>query len=110
MGSINYDIGSASVEWFEQGETKGKEIDLLLIEALNPDIRIVRPTNHAIEQQELRQTEEPIVIIDVSLHCLGFCCSVPGTIFQTIKSFISINKHPVFICVCEFVRCGDVNF
>lgn len=76
MGSINYDIGSASVEWFEQGETKGKEIDLLLIEALNPDIRIIRPTdngreqleepvirstNNRREQSELRQPEEPII-------------------------------------------------
>lgn len=72
MGSINYAIGSASVEWFEQGETKGKEIDLLLIEALNPDVRIIRPTDNATEQPELRQTEEPR-IINVSLfHLLLF--------------------------------------
>lgn len=61
MGSINYDIGSASVEWFEQGETKGKEIDLLLIEALNPDIRIARPSNMT-EKPELTHTDEPIII------------------------------------------------
>lgn len=69
VGSINYDIGSASVEWFEQGETKGKEIDLLLIEALNPDIRIIRPSENVAQQIELRYTEEPR-IIDVSLFRL----------------------------------------
>lgn len=61
VGSINYDIGSASVEWFEQGETKGKEIDLLLIEALNPDLRIARPSNMTA-QSELNHPEEPIII------------------------------------------------
>lgn len=43
VGGINFDLGSATVEWFEQGETKGKEIDLALIETLNPDIKIVKP-------------------------------------------------------------------
>lgn len=43
VGGINFDLGSATVEWFEQGETKGKEIDLVLIESLNPDIKIVKP-------------------------------------------------------------------
>lgn len=32
------------MEWFEQGETKGKDIDLGVIESLNPDIRIVNPS------------------------------------------------------------------
>lgn len=48
---------SASVEWFEQGETKGKEVGLYLIEMLNPDIIIERPPDMN-EQPELRHTEE----------------------------------------------------
>lgn len=57
MGSINYDMGSASVEWFEQGEIKGKEVDLLLIETLNPDVRIIRPSNNTNEHPEVRHME-----------------------------------------------------
>lgn len=33
----------ATVEWFEQGETKGKEVDMNSIESLNPDILILKP-------------------------------------------------------------------
>lgn len=31
------------MEWFEQGETKGKEIDMASIESLNPEIIIPKP-------------------------------------------------------------------
>lgn len=67
MGRINYDTASASVEWFEQGETKGKEIDLVIIQMLNPDIDVPRKEPEpkkpepavVTEQPELRQTRGP---------------------------------------------------
>lgn len=31
------------MEWFEQGETKGKEIDMAAIESLNPEVIILKP-------------------------------------------------------------------
>lgn len=31
------------MEWFEEGETKGKEIDMAAIESLNPDVTILKP-------------------------------------------------------------------
>lgn len=49
VANINYDIGSATVEWFEQGETKGKEIDITVIESLNPDLIILKPGERYIE-------------------------------------------------------------
>lgn len=42
VAAINDDLRCATVEWFEQGETKGKEIDMAAIESLNPDIIILR--------------------------------------------------------------------
>ncbi|XP_060515811.1 kinesin-like protein Klp10A isoform X2 [Cylas formicarius] len=43
VAAINNDQRCATVEWFEQGETKGKEIDMDAIESLNPDIIILKP-------------------------------------------------------------------
>lgn len=40
VAAINSDMHCATVEWFESGETKGKEIDMALIASLNPDIII----------------------------------------------------------------------
>ncbi|XP_057659456.1 kinesin-like protein Klp10A [Diorhabda carinulata] len=42
VAAINNDLRCATVEWFEQGETKGKEIDMAAIESLNPEIVILR--------------------------------------------------------------------
>ncbi|VEN53024.1 unnamed protein product, partial [Callosobruchus maculatus] len=43
VAAINNETRCATVEWYEQGETKGKEIDLHTIENLNPDIIILKP-------------------------------------------------------------------
>lgn len=60
VGNINYNTGTAAVEWVEHGESKGKDINLLLIKGLNPDIRIVRPSS-MVEQSQLNRTEQPMV-------------------------------------------------
>lgn len=44
VADINYAMRSATVEWFEQGETKGKEIDMVAITTLNPELIIVKPS------------------------------------------------------------------
>lgn len=43
VAAINNDQRCATVEWFEQGETKGKEIDMAAIESLNPEVIILKP-------------------------------------------------------------------
>lgn len=106
MGGINFSIGSASVEWYEQGETKGKDIDLAVIESLNPDIKIVRP-NDLNESSSLPRVVPPIsqkvsrahvhmcLIITQSHPCsriptLLHCCLVPGTnSYQRKKAFVA---------------------
>lgn len=50
VAAINFDVRSATVEWFEQGETKGKEIDLTSIASLNPDILILKPGERYIQE------------------------------------------------------------
>nr|CAI5832186.1 unnamed protein product [Callosobruchus analis] len=46
VAAINNDTRCATVEWYEQGETKGKEIDLNTIGSLNPEIVIMKPGEH----------------------------------------------------------------
>nr|XP_023020702.1 kinesin-like protein Klp10A [Leptinotarsa decemlineata] len=59
VAAINNDLRCATVEWFEQGETKGKEIDMAAIESLNPDILIMKPGEKYLMQDKTltQQTE-----------------------------------------------------
>ncbi|CAG0890238.1 unnamed protein product [Darwinula stevensoni] len=43
VSSINMDVGSVTVEWFEKGETKGKEIEFEALIELNPQILAPEP-------------------------------------------------------------------
>ncbi|CAG9759905.1 unnamed protein product [Ceutorhynchus assimilis] len=43
VAAVNNDQRCATVEWFEQGETKGKEVDMAAIESLNPEVIILKP-------------------------------------------------------------------
>ncbi|ERL95529.1 hypothetical protein D910_12791 [Dendroctonus ponderosae] len=43
VAAINNENRCATVEWFEQGETKGKEVDMTAIESLNPEVIILKP-------------------------------------------------------------------
>lgn len=75
MAGINYDLKSATVEWFEQGETKGKEIDMACIESLNPDIVILKPGERYIHepptvnvtQQSLNKLQR---VSFLNFHCM----------------------------------------
>jgi kinesin family member 2/24 len=39
ISGVNPDTSSVTVEWFEKGETKGKEIELEALLRLNPDLQ-----------------------------------------------------------------------
>ncbi|KYB27386.1 Kinesin-like protein Klp10A [Tribolium castaneum] len=43
VSSINYELDIVGVEWFEAGETKGKEIDFNCVTRLNPHIAAIKP-------------------------------------------------------------------
>lgn len=81
VANINYDVGSATVEWFEQGETKGKEIDISAIESLNPDLIILKPGE--------RYIENPPALSQTSMNKLQRVCrdfpiySFPVELFAT---------------------------
>ncbi|KAG1666252.1 Kinesin-like protein KIF2A [Nymphon striatum] len=47
ISGVNLENKSVTVEWFERGETKGKEIELEAVFALNPDLNVNEgPTNN----------------------------------------------------------------
>ncbi|XP_063929493.1 kinesin-like protein Klp10A isoform X2 [Zophobas morio] len=55
VAAVNFDLRSATVEWFEQGETKGKEIDMTAIASLNPEIIILKPGEPSIQESQQNQ-------------------------------------------------------
>ncbi|KAF5294725.1 hypothetical protein FQA39_LY00209 [Lamprigera yunnana] len=57
VAGINYDLKSATVEWFENGETKGKEVDMPSVESLNPDIIIINPNDQQQYQPQMHKLE-----------------------------------------------------
>ncbi|GBP51781.1 Kinesin-like protein Klp10A, partial [Eumeta japonica] len=38
VSGVNWDTRSVTVEWYERGETKGKEVEIDTILALNPEL------------------------------------------------------------------------
>lgn len=72
VAAINHDLRSATVEWFENNETKGKEVDMTTIQSLNPDVVIVKPTERYI-QESAQVNQSPINNLQrVSNFCLFF--------------------------------------
>lgn len=80
VAAINFDLRSATVEWFEQGETKGKEIDFTSIASLNSEILILKPGE--------RYIQEPPPQNQTSSHQLqrvSICASVLFLSFNYVK-------------------------
>lgn len=46
MSGVNAETRSVTVEWFERGETKGKEVEIDSILALNPELIGTRRSPH----------------------------------------------------------------
>lgn len=53
VSSIDFTLDCVKVEWFEDGETKGKEIHFNSIVALNPDIIICEKTQKDLLNSEI---------------------------------------------------------
>nr|CAI5826676.1 unnamed protein product [Callosobruchus analis] len=58
VSSVDYDTNSVKVEWFENGETKGKEIHFTNIAALNPNITIYKATKREKNSESLSKIDE----------------------------------------------------
>ncbi|XP_052739074.1 kinesin-like protein Klp10A isoform X2 [Bicyclus anynana] len=46
VSGVNHESRSVTVEWYERGETKGKEVEIDAILALNPELGTRQPTPH----------------------------------------------------------------
>jgi kinesin family member 2/24 len=62
VSGVNLETRSVTVEWYERGETKGKEVEIDAILALNPELA-VGPRHHTPHLQPM-----PNKLARVSLH------------------------------------------
>jgi kinesin family member 2/24 len=65
VSKLNAGQRSVTVEWYERGETKGKEVELDMLLALNPDLLVTKPS-FAAPQQPASQIQAPINLQRVS--------------------------------------------
>ncbi|XP_044741565.1 kinesin-like protein Klp10A [Chrysoperla carnea] len=57
ISGINWDTSSVTVEWFERGETKGKEVEIAAVLALNPDLStFIQPDPSQIHNLALQES------------------------------------------------------
>lgn len=52
VSGVNLETRSVTVEWYERGETKGKEVEIDAILALNPELAVV-PRHHTSHLQPM---------------------------------------------------------
>ncbi|XP_052739067.1 kinesin-like protein Klp10A isoform X1 [Bicyclus anynana] len=58
VSGVNHESRSVTVEWYERGETKGKEVEIDAILALNPELGTRQPTPH-LQPMPNRLAREP---------------------------------------------------
>lgn len=96
----------ATVEWFEQGETKGKEVDMAAIESLNPDILILKPGEryNMHERTLTSQTEfNKLQRVSFSSACLLYFLSMVPLFQVRIYKGSAIQLYSKVICFDLFV-------
>lgn len=59
VSSVNWENNSVTVEWFEQGETKGKEVEITSVLQLNPDLVDTKTTAISTVTTNGRQSALP---------------------------------------------------
>ena len=71
VSGINIDTRSVTVEWFERGETKGKEVELETLLSLNQDLAPVNSNDNNTTNNKLGK-----VIKQATLYSLdGIACT-----------------------------------
>lgn len=58
VSAVDYELNCVKVEWFENGDTKGKEIHLTNVATLNPDLIILKPNKCAIYNSDCSKNVE----------------------------------------------------
>ena len=62
VSGINMETRSVTVEWFERGETKGKEIELEAILSLNQDLAPQNDTSNGIPNKLSKVSNEAYLV------------------------------------------------
>uniref|UniRef100_A0A6Q2ZCR3 Kinesin-like protein n=1 Tax=Esox lucius TaxID=8010 RepID=A0A6Q2ZCR3_ESOLU len=95
--SLNEDNESVTVEWIENGDTKGKEIDLESIFALNPD---VAPE----ENFPSPGTPPPPTPVSVKVNKIPKWMRAAGSVCQLLWGGGGLGSKTAFDCLsCSFV-------
>ena len=66
VSKLNPPQRSVTVEWYERGETKGKEVELDMLLALNPELLQTKQQAFVAPVQSVTQTQAPINLQRVS--------------------------------------------
>lgn len=67
VSKLNPAQRSVTVEWYERGETKGKEVELDMLLALNPELMQSRQSFAPPPPQPVSQIQAPINLQRVSI-------------------------------------------
>lgn len=112
MSGVNLETRSVTVEWYERGETKGKEVEIDAILALNPELN-AGPRNHTPHLQsmpnKLARVSDIYAICSGILFCeltqVSYCLFLNGIMsrivfimFTNVKTLQDIiTPHYLFI-------------
>ena len=77
VSGINIDTRSVTVEWFERGETKGKEVELETLLSLNQDLAPVNNDNNATNNKLGKVINKATLFLDIlASHVKAFFTTV----------------------------------
>lgn len=68
VSGVNLEMRSVTVEWYERGETKGKEVEIDAILALNPELIV--GTRHPTPN--LQQMPNKLARVSFNYYLIGF--------------------------------------
>lgn len=66
VSKLNPSQRSVTVEWYERGETKGKEVELDMLLALNPELVQTTKQTFVVPQQNNTSIQAPVNLQRVS--------------------------------------------
>lgn len=79
VSGINLNTRSVTVEWFERGETKGKEIELEAILSLNQDLAPQNDTSNGVPNKLTKYVSRPTVTANQRQATTGIPIASGGT-------------------------------
>ncbi|KAF3423943.1 hypothetical protein E2986_03399 [Frieseomelitta varia] len=124
VSGIDWEHRTVTVEWFERGETKGKEVEMDAIVALNPDLtsqKTIEPpaqvNNHHVvisararnreerrqRQAELKEEKEALMNLDPGNPNWEFLAMIreyqSSIEFRPLRETDAVEDHQITVCV-----------